>query len=35
MGGSVRVKSDGLGHGASFIIQLNATSKIKMKDLNL
>jgi len=29
MGGDVRVESEGLGHGATFIIELKAISKVQ------
>jgi signal transduction histidine kinase len=33
MGGSVRVESEGEGHGTLFVIQLSAFSQVKQSDL--
>ena len=33
MGGNVRVESQGLGHGTTFIISISAHSKVKTKDI--
>ena len=34
MGGEVRVHSEGIGHGTTFIIKMNAISKIKARNDN-
>ena len=35
MGGTVKVESEGLGHGTQFIIQLTAHSKVKSNELHI